>query len=243
LRIFIWPKTLGIVPNVLGLTIFGCKVNLHPHDNYAAYKLLVSPGSFDPLERALLKKDGEGKSYTFIDIGANIGAYSLYVARNVGITSRVIAFEPQPVIYDRLCENLQLNPDLMDRVELHKLAITNSDEMLTLNIPSSNRGEASVIREGSGGERIQVAAVRLWPFLKARGVTKIDALKIDVEGAEDIALLPFYYDAPRDFWPRLLVMEKHGNGWKVNCLEEVINLGYRVIGQTKTNAVLILNSD
>src|SRR3712207_8816448 len=44
-----------------------------------------------------------------IDVGANIGAYSLFVAARTGSSARILAVEPQPHVYDRLVRNIRLN--------------------------------------------------------------------------------------------------------------------------------------
>jgi hypothetical protein len=69
-------------------------------------------------------------------------------------------------------------------------------------------------------------------------IQEIDALKIDVEGVEDVVLAPFFRDAPKSLWPRLLVIEDTSNLWEVDLLSELSALGYSVAVRTKLNVLL-----
>jgi hypothetical protein len=87
----------------------GAKMRLYPDGNVCEKRVLFTPQYFDPLERALLAerlRDG----FRFIDIGANIGAYSLFVAANAGPSARILAVEPQPEVFARLSFNIAQNP-------------------------------------------------------------------------------------------------------------------------------------
>lgn len=70
------------------------------------------------------------------------------------------------------------------------------------------------------------------------GVQSIDALKIDVEGVEDVILGPFLRDAPKSLRPRLLIIEDASNSWQVDLLSELSALGYSVAARTKLNVLL-----
>ena len=87
----------------------GARMRLHPYNNICEKRMLFSPDNFDPEELAAIGerlRDG----FVFIDIGANVGAYSLFVAARTGPSARILAIEPQPHIFDRLTGNISLNP-------------------------------------------------------------------------------------------------------------------------------------
>ena len=87
----------------------GARMRLYPYNNICDKKVLFTPQFFDPEELEILgPRVGDG--FTFIDIGANIGAYALFVAARAGQGGRVLAVEPQPDVFDRLTENIRLNP-------------------------------------------------------------------------------------------------------------------------------------
>src|SRR5215207_2979647 len=87
----------------------GARLRLYPYNNICEKKVLFTPQFFDPEELAILEKrirDG----FTFVDVGANIGAYSLFVGVLAGPSGRILAVEPQQDVFDRLTYNIRLNP-------------------------------------------------------------------------------------------------------------------------------------
>jgi hypothetical protein len=71
-------------------------------------------------------------------------------------------------------------------------------------------------------------------------VTKLAAMKIDVEGAEPQVLLPFFQTAPRTLWPALIVLERGDSRWDVDLIGALQGLGYRQDSATRLNAILRL---
>jgi hypothetical protein len=70
--------------------------------------LALLPQYYDSWELAAVAQNlPEGG--TFVDVGANVGAYSLWAARHGGLNANVIAIEPAPDNYARLCHNVELN--------------------------------------------------------------------------------------------------------------------------------------
>ena len=69
---------------------------------------MVTPQFFDPDELELLRGTMR-PDFQFIDLGANVGTYTLFVGRLVGPGSRILAIEPQAEALERLHENLALN--------------------------------------------------------------------------------------------------------------------------------------
>jgi hypothetical protein len=78
----------------------------------------------------------------------------------------------------------------------------------------------------------------LLDVLMEERVQSIDALKIDVEGVEDTILAPFFRDAPKGLWPRLLIIEDTSNLWQIDLLSELSAIGYSVAVRTKLNFIL-----
>lgn len=121
-----------------------------------------------------------------IDVGSNIGAFSLNVARlinNKKLTNlRIISFEPNPIISAGFRYNIKLNPILSDKIELHELACGSENQEANLTFNKSNSGGGRISTNG-----IPVKMVRLDDFLtKYKGQVKV--LKIDVEGFEPSVL-------------------------------------------------------
>jgi len=79
----------------------GALMRLSPYNNVAEKRLLFTPQYFDPAERRLLATRLHD-DFVFLDIGASVGGYALFVAAHAGPSARILAVEPLPEIFDRL---------------------------------------------------------------------------------------------------------------------------------------------
>lgn len=139
-----------------------------------------------------------------VDVGANIGAYTLLMADCVGTAGRVAAFEPNPEVFDRLHYNLNLN-GFSSRVEARGIALSSAPGRAALHLPSaecSNRGVASMRAcTELDNQTIKVAVETLdnllgsWP--------RCDLLKVDVEG-HDAAVLKGSREIIGRYFPSLI---------------------------------------
>jgi FkbM family methyltransferase len=125
---------------------------------------------------------------TFVDVGAHIGWYTLLAARAVGTTGHVCAFEPDPSNFDLLRKNVAVN-EYQRSVTLVPVAICDATRRVSLFARTSN-SVCSTLYEGSavGAERIEVEATSLDHFFGERNWPPVDLIKIDIEGAEGVAL-------------------------------------------------------
>lgn len=145
---------------------FGARMRLHPYNNNCEKKVLFTPQFFDPEERALLASRLK-PGCTFLDIGANIGAYALFVAAFAGPGARILAVEPQPDVFDRLTYNIAQNP--FGTVKAVACAVADKAGELTLFVDPRNRGESSLKIVGTNeGAQIRVPAVTLLGLAQAR---------------------------------------------------------------------------
>lgn len=120
----------------------------------------------------------------FVDVGANIGTYALPAALLVGPAGRVIAIEAHPLAYSYLLRNTRRNR-LTQLTPLH-LAVGEAEGEVSMTFESANPGETHVSAPG-GAARPDAARVPLRPLdivLREQGVTRVDYIKIDVEGFE-----------------------------------------------------------
>jgi FkbM family methyltransferase len=129
----------------------------------------------------LMALAGQFNCDTFLDIGANVGAYSLLMSRVPGI-AEVHAFEPSPDTFAHLQENVDLN---RVNVKVYNLAASDTSSLLRFGIVNTFSGANSVV-EGSLHKtferEIEVQAVPLDDVLDLAG--KRLCIKIDVEGHE-----------------------------------------------------------
>jgi len=211
----------------------GARLRLYPYNNICEKKVLFTPQFFDPEELAILEtriRDG----FTFIDIGANIGLYALFVAARAGPGARILAVEPQPKVFDRLVYNIRLNP--FGTVKAVACAIADKPGELTMFLDPKNSGESSVkIVASSEARTVRVPATTLLDLIRGEGFGRVDAVKLDVEGAEDIILEPFFRDAPPELHPSFLIVEDGSRQWQSDLPGLLTGMGYRLVAKTRLN--------
>lgn len=219
----------------LDVESFGARFRLYPYNNVCEKRILFSPRQFDEAERELLAQRIR-PGFTFVDIGANIGGYALFVAAKAGAGAKVLAIEPQPEIFRRLVANIGFNP--FGTVKAMACAVADSDGEMTLFIDSENQGESSlkIITAGSRSS-IRVPARRLLAILQEEGFERLDAVKLDVEGAEDLILEVFFAEAPEALYPGLIVLERAPERWQSDLPALLARRGYAKIAETRNNYV------
>jgi FkbM family methyltransferase len=225
-------KSLKGLP--LDLETFGVRMRLYPYKNVCERRILFTPQYFDTDElRILISRIADG--FTFIDVGSNVGWYALSVAREAGaVPTRILAVEPQPEIFDRLIYNIRQNPSCT--IKAVDCAVADKTGELTLFLDPLNRGEASLkIVNSSQTDAIRVPAVTMLELLSREGLTRVDAIKLDVEGAEDLVLDPFFRDAPASLYPSLFVVANVPERWQIDVVKLLKSKGYRQILETKMN--------
>lgn len=213
----------------------GLRMRLRPYRNICEKRLLFAPRTFDPDELAILAdrlKDG----YRFIDIGANVGAYALFVASRAGPSARVLAVEPQPSVFERLIYNIRLNA--FATVKAVDCAVADRSGDLTLFLDAKNSGESGVkLVTSSRATPIRVCGKTLLEIVEEEGFDGIDGMKLDVEGAEDLVLEPFLRLAPKHLLPSLLVIENGVGQWQVDLKTLLGRSGYELLRETRLNLV------
>jgi FkbM family methyltransferase len=178
----------------------------------------------------------------FVDVGANVGTYAMVLARHVGKGGKVIAIEPHPVTHGRLA----FNRDASDftQVILVAAAAGASDGELMIETDGDNLGASHIVSVDRAGSAIKVPSWRLQRILDDSVVTRVDALKIDVEGYEDRVLTGFFKDAPPSLWPRAVVIEHLSrNEWLDDCIAGMRARGYAETGKTRSNTLLVRGSE
>jgi FkbM family methyltransferase len=121
----------------------------------------------------------------FVDVGANVGYFTL-LASTLG--ARVVAYEPTPSVFARLKENVALNG--FQHAELVNAAVMDKPGTLSLHLSGDDPEANSLFGDDTGdrGPCVHVPAISLDEDLAARGIDRVDLLKIDAEGAEPFVL-------------------------------------------------------
>jgi len=164
-------------------------------------------GSYEPQETLLLPallREGD----TCVDVGAHWGYFSLIAGARVGPSGRVLAVEADPRVFAILNRTVSLNPGL--NVEALHVAAAAEPGTLVLN-GYDERGDnwgISSIATPQGGATFEVRAEPLDELLDRNRVREVGLLKMDIEGAEVLALR----GCERTFWEgriRNLLLELH----------------------------------
>lgn len=221
---------------------WGLRLRLHPSDNGCEKNLLFTPQMYERPECAALCREivdagartgANGRPFVFVDIGANVGLFSLFVAAYAA-KARIIAVEPDAENFSRLRFNLDANG--ITNIEAFRLALDDECCRVAIVPNLKDRGGTSV-RRAAPSDIGTIAATTLPLLLKERQVPYVDALKLDAEGAEDRILLPLL-KADRSIWPRLVILEDQRGTWKTDLFCLLQSNGYAVIGQARLNWIL-----
>lgn len=215
--------------------VYSFRMRLHPEDNLCEKRVLFAPQSFDPAERKFLAETLDCGS-TFIDVGANAGVYSLFVAQTCSDRARVVAVEPDPRVRSRLEFNIRASD--IGCIEVDGTAVSDRCGTIELFLNPVNRGCNSIVRQS--GESIVVQAVTLRRLLDAREIERPDCIKLDIEDAEEIVLRRFFDEIERKRCPGAFILEQHRKQPLSPAVNLLLDQGYRLVQQTRMNVILTL---
>jgi FkbM family methyltransferase len=154
---------------------------------------------------------------TVVDVGANVGFYTMLFSRLVGATGRVIALEPMPLALTRLRRHLSMNR--VRNVEVHAIAATADRRRASFFLGPSEHTSISSLQPRAGSVEITVDCAPLDDLVQ--GAT-VELIKIDAEGAEGEVLAGATRTLDRGV--RHIVAEVNDTGWPARLLER----GYRM---------------
>jgi FkbM family methyltransferase len=171
-RSFIWPYYADDIRVYVdnGNAIEGCMLKRHYDiDIHRAQELFVRPG------------------HVCMDIGANVGAVTLALAKAVGPLGLVIAVEPGPPYIKRLRKNISLNTELCSRIRIEGIGIGDTPGILTWDADPERPCNAMLFRRKrwtSSGNEIQVKVETVDSLVWRLGLSHVNFIKIDVESME-----------------------------------------------------------
>jgi FkbM family methyltransferase len=217
----------------------GVNARLYPSGNRCEKRALAGVQIWDAKERAALRRAVQQSAaqqgdtpFTFLDVGANAGLYSLFVnayAKNEECPVRLIAIEPSATMSARLTTNAAASDAT---IELVRSAISDVPGEACLSDGGGNRGEAQL---SDAGETVRVET--LVGLCDRLGITQIDAMKLDIEGHDERALRAFFDHAPDALHPGLLIVETSADNG-TTLIELAQSQNYLVSDSTALNAIL-----
>lgn len=234
-KIYLRKKRDDIVISVNAYTM-----RLEPHECVDGWALFY-PQLFDRKEldfiRKVTPKDG-----VFMDVGANIGFYSLAMSShlNGGI---VLAVEADPYNIEKIKRNIDLSATR--NIIVHAGGVSDKQETLQLRLNTSGNRGGNTFSSSADGERIDVQCQPLLEIIMDNNIAKIDSLKIDIEGFEYKVLKNFYDRAPENLFPKSIVIEILPETFSQNSnnvMKMLDSIGYKIVGRHGHNYMLSLTN-
>lgn len=189
-----------------------------------------------------------GKSEIIFDIGANIGqtAFNMFLKQTKkGLNPIVYAFEPFPGTFEKFRTNLALNPEI-NQIHALNLGLSNQEGVLNMGHNGANSGAFRMTTDTQNS--ISVPVTSLDEFVSENQITRIDFIKIDVEGYE-LHVLEGAIKSIGKFKPILIFEYSLENmaaqGKKIaETLDNLLKLNYQIStkeGLTDLNEILQLD--
>lgn len=181
---------------------FACRMDEHMGTQIYWYR------NYSGAQLRLLDRLLDNREMVFLDVGANQGEFSVFAAKRLS-AGRVFSFEPAPELNERLHENVRING--FTNVEIRSEALWNEDTTLALHFPSEtcydgsrNEGLASLHSSTATTTAVDVQCRTLDGVVGELAISRIDVIKVDVEGAER-EVLQGATETIEKFKPTLLV--------------------------------------
>jgi FkbM family methyltransferase len=209
----------------------GHMIYLDPQDPSILTPTIVRYHEWEPevtaAIRSLLRRGD-----TFIDVGANIGWFTIMASDIVGKEGRVIAFEPAPPIFDLLRRNVDINKFTNIKIEQKALSDKRGTVPFQVGGAGSHMLRSTVEQDRLVKNAVEVEAVPLDEYLKDfRG--DIALMKIDTEGAEGL-ILAGMRGILRNNPPRAIILEFTPSAYPYTgfdpeaMLREIHDFGYEI---------------
>lgn len=211
-------RAKGFRFKVVRVNDYRMKIDLN--DNVISPALFLD-GRWEPYESQLMSKVLR-PGMTLVDVGAHVGYYSLLAAQAVGPTGLVVSFEPSPDNFALLTENIGLN-GLSKTIRAENVALGARRGEASLYLSTYNTGDHrlystlpdddEMFNAGAHRRHTRVPVMPLDEYLSRQGIPRVDAVKIDVQGAEMGVLSGMKQTLLRDpqpilfteFWPHGLL--------------------------------------
>tara|TARA_B100000767_G_scaffold138891_1_gene131273 strand:+ start:98 stop:958 length:861 start_codon:yes stop_codon:yes gene_type:complete len=211
-----------------------CAYRITGENNLIEYGILLDPKyNFSDLD-FLLK--GAKNNSNFVDIGSNIGLYSQPLAFNSpdGLT---VSIDANPNMISKLKFNI--NATKIQNIKVISTAVSDIQGKGSLKIRKDDVAIVALDEDVSSSIKINT----LENIIKSTKINSIFGLKIDIEGHEDKALVPFLLSSPKNLLPKKIVIEQLSkNKDYPGCKNTFDKLNYKLVGRSKNNSFYELSS-
>ena len=220
--------------NEYDIEIDGVRLRCRMNDNYTEQMAIERDGHGNRQAIGLINA-GLDAGDVFVDIGANCGLFTVFAARKVGPSGKVLAIEPIPEMVRRLKFNIAANN--YTNVVVAETAVGESAGEIDIFVDATKYGHASASIHDGIPHRVPVTP--LLDICRKAGVEAIAGIKIDIEGYEDRALIPFFETAPVSMWPRQIFIEiAQQSNWQRDLLAVLDGYGYRELWSSQSDVLL-----
>lgn len=157
---------------------------LDPRD-YMQWHLFSNQPDYSFLHAYRYLKLTSMASYTVIDVGANIGAFSLSLASRLGeekINSSIYSFEPSTSTNSLLRYNCTLNATPNATVSVFDFAVGDRNCIVNLFQDELNSGASSLANNTLSSESVACQMITIDSFVESASIPKVNFMKVDVEG-------------------------------------------------------------
>ena len=205
-----------------------CAYRIFGENNLIEYGILLDPRyNHSDLEFLI---NGANHDSNFVDLGSNIGLYSQPLAL-ASPNGKVISIDANPLMEERLSFNFQAS------------AIKNIQFVLSAVSDKIGKGSLKIRKDDIAivavDENIQsdIKINTLKNIIKENNIENIYGLKIDIEGHEDKALVPFLLNSKDSLLPKKIVIERLSkNTDYLGCKMAFEKLNYKLISRSKNNS-------
>lgn len=218
---------------------------IYPSTNRCEKRIFAGPQFFDLPERehltSALEQSAPGQPFQFLDLGANVGMYSLWVvaeSRRLGRSTRVVAVEPDKITGARLAANISMS-DADKDVTIAACGVGGQAGRARMIEDGKNRGGNHIdIAADDGPEEDTTQVATILDICDAHGFDRVDALKIDVEGHDFAALEALFKSGRKELFPKWIQAEIGRGGEESELVRLCVENGYSMSARTKLNAIM-----
>lgn len=183
-RLFTFLRPSGSTMEVSGVRMYS-RLDGLPNSYVRTYQAYIVKGGWEEETTKLFKsivKEGD----IVVDIGANIGYYTLMASSLVGPSGKVYAFEPDPINHSLLVKNIELNG--FSNIVTEQKAVSDKNGKLKFYLNKDDVGAHTLYQPKFSCDVLDVESIRLDDYFSSKKIP-INFIKMDIEGAELAALL------------------------------------------------------